>query len=306
MKAILITFFCFLGFNFGLAQFGGGASTYGNQSGSTSEAQELAKRNISKDNLPSNPNTMFFDAAVMINVKADTYVAVFGISQEGENIQSCNDKMNETIRKFRADLNKLSAKESDIYVDFIAQNRIYGYDVQGNVAKEKIIGFELKKNVSIRFTNKDLLESLIAVAAKINIFDLIKVDYIVSNTEAIQKRLIQEATRIVKSKAQSSSQLLGIKLGSPIQIIAEKYSAYYPSEQYSSYTAFEGENIETSYYRQNFTIQGARKNRTFYFKPLDAKLFDKVINPVITEPVVQFTLYLKVVYSKATGTPSKK
>jgi hypothetical protein len=32
------------------------------------------------------------------------------------------------------------------------------------------------------------------------------------------------------------------------------------------------------------------------FNGLDADGFDSVLNPVITEPVVQFTLYLKVKY----------
>jgi hypothetical protein len=41
-------------------------------------------------------------------------------------------------------------------------------------------------------------------------------------------------------------------------------------------------------------VQNARKSRTFFFNPLDADGFDMVINPVVIEPLVQFTLYLKV------------
>ncbi|CAN5768289.1 hypothetical protein BH23PLA1_BH23PLA1_29450 [soil metagenome] len=48
--------------------------------------------------------------------------------------------------------------------------------------------------------------------------------------------------------------------------------------------------------RQRYTIQNARKSRTFFFNALDADGFDDVIDPVIVEPVVQFTLYLKVKY----------
>lgn len=42
-----------------------------------------------------------------------------------------------------------------------------------------------------------------------------------------------------------------------------------------------------------------RLSATFYFDPLDGNGFDTVINPVILEPVVQFTLYLKVTYEVA-------
>ena len=44
------------------------------------------------------------------------------------------------------------------------------------------------------------------------------------------------------------------------------------------------------------TVRGARKSQTFFFNGLDANGFDTVLNPVITEPVVQCTLYLKVKY----------
>ena len=38
-----------------------------------------------------------------------------------------------------------------MFVDFVAQNRIYGFEVQGDIAREKPVGFELKKNVSIHY-----------------------------------------------------------------------------------------------------------------------------------------------------------
>ena len=40
----------------------------------------------------------------------------------------------------------------------------------------------------------------------------------------------------------------------------------------------------------------SRKGRTFYYNGLDADGFDDVIDPVVIEPVVQFTLYLKIKY----------
>jgi hypothetical protein len=48
--------------------------------------------------------------------------------------------------------------------------------------------------------------------------------------------------------------------------------------------------------RQKYAVQSARKSRTFFFNALDADGFDQVINPVVIEPVVQFTLFLKVKY----------
>jgi hypothetical protein len=74
---------------------------------------------------------------------------------------------------------------------------------------------------------------------------------------------------------------------------------YSPSGMYDSYTAFESEHVASPNIREGLTIQSARKSRTFYYNALDGSGFDTVINPVILEPVVQFTLYLKVKYEIA-------
>ena len=65
---------------------------------------------------------------------------------------------------------------------------------------------------------------------------------------------------------------------------------------YDSYTAQESEHVGAGVDRQKVVIQTARKGRTFFFNGLDGDGFDAVVNPVVVEPVVQFTLYLKVKY----------
>jgi hypothetical protein len=68
---------------------------------------------------------------------------------------------------------------------------------------------------------------------------------------------------------------------------------------YAGYTAFESENLSNNYYGQKYATINARKTQTAYFSGLDAGGFDKVVNPVVIEPMVQFTLYLKVKYELA-------
>jgi hypothetical protein len=178
-------------------------------------------------------------------------------------------------------------------VDFIAQEKIYEYHVQDNVAKEQLAGLELKKNVSIHYRDKPLLDQLILAASGEKIFDLIKVDYIVKDPSPIQNRLMEEAANIIKLKAATYDRLFGIALSSPPQVYANKPSVYYPSEMYETYTAYESERVDRALFQQKYAIQDLRKSRTFYFNPLNANGFDAVINPVVVEPVVQFTLYLK-------------
>jgi uncharacterized protein YggE len=273
-----------------------GNISYGGAGGrARAEQNERAQRTISKEDLPPD-NSMFVDVDVLINVKPDEYVAVFGIAQEGASIEEANGKMNAVVKQFTDSLKPLHIRDSDIYVDFITQPKIYGYEVGENVAREKITGFELKKNVSIHYVDRDLLDKLVAVAAKAQIYDLIKVDYVVKDTSAVQSRLLDEASEIIKQKVASYQKLLGVKTEPPISVYAERPAIYYPSSMYDSYTAAESESLTRPPNLSKYTIERARKTTTFYFNALDGSGFDKVINPVVIEPVVQFTLYLKVKY----------
>ena len=233
---------------------------------------------------------------MLINVPADEYVAVFGISQSGETPVACLQKMDTVLQQFGQGLKPLGIGSNDVFVDFIAQEKIYGYRVQENVAREELTGFELKKNVSIHYRDKALLDQVVSAAARQQIFDLIKVDYIVQNPVPVQGRLLAEAAGVIQGKAAAYRQLFGISLAASPLVVAHKPGVYYPSESYESYTAFEGERVERSAYQSKYTIQDLRKSRTFYYNPLNANGFDVVINPGKGEPMVQYTLYLKLRY----------
>ncbi len=221
-----------------------------------------------------------------------------GVAEEGKTVEECQQKMEGTIAAFAAALKQAGIAASDISVDFAAQNKIYGYRLTGNVAKEELVGFELKKNVAVHYRDEQLLDRLVAAASRARIFDLIKVDYIVRDTAGVQARLMEEAARIIKLKAARYEKLLDIKLLPPAQVYAEKPSIYFPTGMYDSYAAYESESIsdDDDDNKQKYTVQHARKSRTFFFNALNADGFDYVVSPVVTEPVVQFTLYLKVKY----------
>jgi uncharacterized protein YggE len=223
-------------------------------------------------------------------------VAVFAVAQEGATVAECSQKMEAVIASFSAAVDRLGVAEEDRYVDFIAQNKIYGFEVAEDIAREKLTGFELKKNVSILYQDPALLDKLVAAAAQSQIFDLVKVDYVIADSARVQERLMEEAARMLKQKASRYEKLLGLKLRGPVQVYAERPSVYFPTELYDAYTAAETEDIASGFFRQRYTVQSARKSRTFFFHGLDADGFDTVINPVVTQPVVQFTLHLKVRY----------
>lgn len=274
------------------AQVGGGVATFGRETASFSaRTQELAKRKTHE--LP-NAKSVFVDAGVMINVKADSFVAVFGISVEREDLEKARSRMAETLEAFRSNLRQAGVRPEDVNDDFVSQNRIYGFEVAGDLAKEVVVGFEFKKTVSVKFDAIGRLDALAEAASKAGVFDLVKVDYVVTDLEGVRARLMKEASRIVKQKVSQLEGGLGLKFGKPKQVYAQEFGAYYPTAMYSSYVAQESQQMFA--YRQNYNLQMARKPRTAFFDALDASIFDVVIDPVVVEPVVQFTVYFKVRY----------
>lgn len=298
-KCIVVSMVILLaGFSLSLAQIGGNInySDPGGNAKARAEQTEREKRALSKEELPPTGSSTFVECSVLMNVKADEYVAVFGIARDGETLAECAEKMDATVTAFSEDLRALGIGEEDRYVDFVAQNKTYGFELRGDILEEQLVGFELKKNISVHYHETALIEKITLAAARSQVFDLIKVDYIVSEVNLVQDRLMQEAAAIAKRKMARYEQLLGIKLRQPAQIYAEKSAIHYPTQMYDSYRAHESEAIDGGFDRRQYTVHSARKSTTFFYNGLDGDGFDTVINPVVTEPVVQFTLYLKVKY----------
>ena len=279
------------------AQLGGGAITRGllqRESSVSPEQNERNKRQIAAryDTDSKESNATFVDAAVLINVRADEYVAVFALSQQDKTVSEADAKLSASIQGFQNALRSLGVKESDTFVDFVLQNRVYSYDIETekSFAKERLVGFELKKNISIRFQNKTLLPRLTSVAAKLGIYDLVKVDYIVKNISDVQARLQSESAKIIKSKLARYNQF-GVKNLDVIQVVVDEPSIYYPVENYATYQAAQSNYAQLP---SGYVVEGALKSGTFYFDPLNGNDFDLVVNPVVVEPVVQFTSYVAV------------
>jgi uncharacterized protein YggE len=290
VRRILSAFAAIAAVSAAQAQVAGGAGAQG--MGRNTESEELARRNLARADLPPDPASSILQAAVLLNVRADEYVAVFGVSHEATTPAEALHSIDERIAAFRRALGRTEG----FHIDFITQSRIYGFEVSGNVATERLSGFEVKKNVSVRYRDRERLDRLIAAAASAEIFDLVKVDYVVRDVQAVQARLRDEAARVLKAKADRYRTSLGVPLAEAPSAVVEAIGVYLPTELYSAYTAFEAESVS---FRHEGVVQRMRKPRTFYFDPLSAKLFDHVLGEPQEEPVVQFTIYLRAKYPRA-------
>ena len=235
------------------------------------------------------------EARVLTNLKPDAFVVVFGVNDEGSNAAASNEKVNAKIANLIQRIKPLGIDSSDVFIDFITQNRVYDFTVSGTQATESLSGFETKKTVAIRYKSREVFERIVNAAADSRIFDLIKVDYIVSDFDSVRAGLFDAAVKVLKSKEQKYANALGVS-PSAVGLSIEKYDVLYPAEAYQRYQAYEtGEaSVHNNQGASSRVVQ--RKGFTFFYEPIEGSSFDSVIVPCGLEPMVQFSVYLRMQY----------
>ncbi len=291
-KAVFVFSFLFFVNSICFAQESGNR-IYGNQG--YSQNKKIAVT-TSGNLLTSGSGNFQIEASVLINLKPDSFVAVFSVAQDAKTADESNSKVNVQIDNFLRSLGGLGITKSDIYVDFITQNKIYDFTISGDVAEQFLAGFETKKTVAVKYKTRDSFETILTAATKAQIFDLIKVDFIVSDFDSVKEKLFNEAVKAIKQKETKYKNAFDMTLKS-IGPAIEKYEAFYPAERYEAYQAFESGTAKSTDYRNARTTITMRKSSTFFYEPLEGNKFDKVINPIGIEPTVQFTLFLQVKYN---------
>ncbi|EAY26480.1 SIMPL domain-containing protein [Microscilla marina] len=238
-------------------------------------------------------------ANILKYVEADEFVAVFGLSEEAPSVKACNEKITQRLQGFVQKLKGLGIRQDDYYIDMVTQNQVYGYsfDSDKKVATEKTEGFELKKNIAIRYKDDKLLNKMLQLAAQYGIYDLIKVDYLKYNQAPIYKELWKEALKVIEQKKGVYLEVTGVKLWDKSKILSERFGAYLPGQMYQSYTAFQSASVSSpSYSRRNFTRIDKRKLKTVYYDPPNFSKYDKVLNNNPVKPMLQFHLQVTIEY----------
>lgn len=255
---------------------------------------------LSLDNYSYDFSSTILEANVMINVPATAYVAIFSLTQTGKSIEETDSAMAARLGLFERMLARVNIDPKKIFVDPVTLVPTYEVEVESKrfsrTFNEIPSGFELKKNVHIEFKDHEQINDLMAAAAQAEIYDLVKVDYIVSDMNKILDGLREQALKILASK-KSIIEKAGINVR--FKQVREKYGSVYPLERYSEYYAYKTGVTPTfvnNYKRnpqKNIQYNYAEKNKTIFYEQVSYKQFDQVINPVIGEPQVQIYLTLK-------------
>jgi uncharacterized protein YggE len=229
------------------------------------------------------------------NQRANSYTAIFNVIQVAKTTEETNNLLNNRLNAFMNDLKALGIPEADLYIDMVNFLPKYEYDASKKMFSKKTLteipkGFELQKNVHIRYTKPMLLDQIVTAAAKQEIYDIVKVDYYVKDQQKHYQDLRALAFDYLKNVKEAYAKM-GIQLDSAELNTAENAWVAYPTNRYESYQAFSTQNLSQSE-KNDAVIQSADKPTLRFYNAVPANDYDIVVNPEILEPAIQFSYNL--------------
>jgi uncharacterized protein YggE len=234
----------------------------------------------------------------LANVKADTYVAIFAVSQVGKTTEEVNRLLDDRINQATS---KLKTKPgTEVYVDMVSFVPVYEYQVEKKIFSKDTYneipaGFELRKNIHIKYSDPNYLNEIIATLSQAEIYDLVRVDYFSTQLESIKNELRKKASAIVQAKLDNYETLLGTDLDTLEKQVLDQYKVVLPVERYESYQAYNSTSLNL---RKPANVNQTQKQTTLYYQPIIDKEFDFVVNPVVFEPVIQVMYEKKIVVKR--------
>jgi len=244
-------------------------------------------------------------ADVMMNVKATSFVAVFSLKFVARNVQESDSLMTAKLDALRSSLKGIGIHEKDVHIDAIGIHPESEFSEPENqrVGEVSKRNFSNSKNLHIRFNQPDQMDKIIGIAAKNEIYELVKVDYNVAEMDSIYEALRVTAERILQSKHDAFVRQ-GFTLEA--QQFGSNQGAVYPFERYASYTSPSVDKhvvvkMEEKSRRKKAQVTPAivreqAPKLTVYYERIPYHQFDLVLHEDMLEPCVQFYYALQVNY----------
>jgi len=199
------------------------------------------------------------------------------------------------VQRLSSALSALKAKNFEFFVDMISFVPMYEYETEKKVFSKRTynelpVGFELKQNLHIRIKEASQLNELIILLSNSEIYDLVRMDYYASNLESVKKELMSKVKAAFADKQKLYETTLGESFATAEKKVIDGFVQTSPSQQYKSYEAYNSASLQG---KRAGNILQANKSVTQYYQPIADKNFDVVLNPIITEPVIQIVYEMK-------------
>ena len=294
MKKLFFTFLTALFSSFIMAQASGNINY---------QHQQSYNNNTIDINFPSNTD-IIVSVRGLANVKADAYTAIFSITQTGKTTKEVNELMDQRITQ---SLNEIKLKKGvETFVDMISFVSVYEYETEKKVFNRKTYnevpaGFELKKNIHIKFADPAQLDEFISILSNYEIYDLVRVDYFSNALETLKKEMTNKAKLLIQEKLKNYQELLGETFTNAEKKITDDFIINVPVEMYKSYEAYNSSSLNL----KKANVNQISKSVTLYYQPIFNKEFDFVINPTVLEPVIQIQYQVKIAITREKKPSSK-
>ncbi|MEL7163465.1 MAG: SIMPL domain-containing protein [Bacteroidota bacterium] len=247
--------------------------------------------------LTTNPREMNFTINALANQPASAYVAIFSVFQAGPTVKDVNAAINERIRTMADGLTALGIAEEDVYVDMVNFLPTYAFSEEKKIFSKKTLteeptGFRLQKNLHVRYREADLLDQIMTAATNAGIYDIIKVDEIVENPQAVYAEL-REKTFAYLTDLKTLYSEQGIALDSSRLRVAESAWVVYPKDRYEAYSAHASQKLSQED-KASANVSQVEKPTLRFYNAISYNDYDLVLNPDVLAPTAQFTYSLQV------------
>ncbi len=244
-----------------------------------------------------NNNEIQFDLDVLMNVEATSYAAVYNVRQVAENVVKVNELMDKRINNFIAALLDKGVKRTDITVDLISQSPIYGLEKDRRLFStsfnEVPIGFEIEKNVIIRYTDYESINWIASTAAGFEIYDLVKVDHFADVTQNYLDSMRKAAISCLEGYLKDLEQI-GLKMDTMKKVMTETNTAIYPITRYHKYNPLSKPAYNSLLEGSSASTVETIPSPSLYYNHFSFENFDVILHPEVTSPAIQYTLNMKV------------
>ena len=245
----------------------------------------------------NDPNAVEVTINALSNQAADSYIAIFSVFQAGPTVQQVNQGMNTRLATVKQGLAALGIAAEDIHVDMVNFLPTYAFKGEKKIFSKQTLtevptGFNLQKNLHVRYRNAELLDQILTVVSTAEIYDIIKVDYSVSEPQRIYAELRQQAFNYLDSLVVVYADR-GIALDTARRQVAENAWVVYPGDRYESYTAHSSQQL-TAKEQAEALVTKADKPVLRFYNAIPTNDYDLVINPGLLEPAAQYSYSLKI------------
>jgi uncharacterized protein YggE len=246
----------------------------------------------------------------ILNARAETFVGIFNVKQVGESAETTDALMTARIRKFKHALGKSGIDTSAVHTDMVSFVPKYDFNVINKLFSktynEVPDGFELQKNVIIRYNQISEIDAIVTAAASAEIYDLVKVDYFIPDVKKRYDELRLKCLEILKERIKSY-EAVGMKLDTLEKTFAEDFGTILPQHRYAQYQAVARPSIEAvkrSTSGASLKFRSAELTSSRYYEAISYEGYDVVINPIIYEPMVQLTYQVKIKFKYKSNGPN--